>query len=145
MVNREWVVATAADQGTATVPGAFVYIALMGQDDLVAGMAGNVGQGAVSVAAGQPVVNALSIVPSMQIETDMFDSQADLAVGDWLSVGNGGVFTEHADGDTAIGQVLSVPTARWVNNAVAVTGWRTGNQVSVLALVTMYIPHLSVS
>lgn len=145
MVDREFQVAGAADAGTATTPGAFIYLALIPQDDLVAGMAGDVGQGAVSAADGQPVINALSIVPTMQIETDMFNADADLAVGDWLAVGNGGVFTEHTDGQTAIGQVLSVPAARWVNNAVAVTGWRTGNSVSVLTLNTLYIPHLSVS
>jgi hypothetical protein len=141
--DREWEVAAASDAGSETAPGAFVYIALMAQDDLVAGMAGNVGQGVISAAAGQPVINALAIVPSMQIETDMYDPQADWDVGDWAQVDDGGVFTVHGGaGETAIAKVDAVPASRWVNNAVAVTGWRTGGPMNVIRLTTVYIPNL---
>jgi hypothetical protein len=143
--DREWEVATSSDIGSGTVPGAFVYIALMGQDDLVAGMAGDVGQGVISAAAGQPIINALSIVPTIQIETDMFDPEADWNVGDWAMVDDGGVFTVLTDGSTAIAKVDAVPATRWVNNAVAVTGWRTGAPRSVIRLSTVYIPSLSIS
>jgi len=143
--DNEYEVATASDTGSATVAGAFVYIALQDQLDLVAGMAGNVGQGAVSAANGQAVINALAIIPSMQIETDMYDAEADWAVGDWCALADGGIVTEHADGETAVAKVDAVPVARWVNNATAVTGWRTGAPTNVITLTTVYIPSLSVS
>jgi hypothetical protein len=140
--DREWEVAASADKGSDTTPGAFVYIALMAQDDLVAGMAGDVGQGVVAAAAGQPVINALSIVPSMQIETDMFKADDEWDIGGWAQVGDGGVFAAHVDKSTAIAKVDAVPATRWVNNAVAVTGWRTGAPRSVIRLTTVYIPNL---
>ena len=140
--DREFEVMSDSDVGSATAPGPFGYIALMAQGDLVAGMAGNVGTGAVSASAGQPVLNALSLVPSMQIETDMFTAGDGWSVGDWCAADDGGKFGPCADGQTALARVLAVPASRWVNNAVAVTGWRTGNQVSYITLLTVYIPNL---
>ena len=141
--DNEWELAGAADAGDATTPGAFLYMALQPQDDLVAGMAGNVGQGAVSASEGQPVINALAVQPSQQIETDMFDAEANWVVGGWCSVGADGVFTTHSTGETAIAKVDAVPATRWVNNAPAVVGWRTGNSKSVITLTTLYVPNMA--
>lgn len=141
--DAEYEVAMAADAGSGTTPGAFLYMALQDQSDLVAGMAGNVGQGAVSASSGQPVINALSIIPSMQVQTDMFDPDENWAIGDWCAVGDNGKLVEHATGETAVGKVDGVPAARWVNNATAVTGWRTGAPVSCITITTVYIPNLA--
>lgn len=143
--SSQWELATDSDAGAVDTPGAYLYVALMAGDDLVAGMAGNVGSGVFSAATGNPQLTGLALSPSMQIETDMFtdDSNDTFAVGDFCAVGADGKFVKHADDKTAIARVDAVPAARWVNNAVAVTGWRTGANVSVITLTTMYIPNLS--
>ena len=120
----------------------FLYIALQDQDDLTAGMAGDVGQGANSASDGEPVINALSIVPSMQIETDAFDSSWTPNVGDFAEISDNGL-TTHQDGSAAVAKVDAAIASRWVNNAVAVTGWRTGNNVDVITVTTLYIPNLA--
>lgn len=140
-----WEKATSADKGSGTTPGAFVYICLMPQNDLVAGMAGNVGQGIAPASGKQPVLTALAIQPTQQIETDMYVAADNLAVGDWCTVGDGGKFGKAADNDTAIARVDVAPTSRWVNNAIAVTGWRTGGPLTVITLTTMYIPNLQLA
>lgn len=135
--DRKFEKAAAADAAANT----FLYIALQDQDDLTAGMAGDVGQGAVSASDGEPVINALSIVPSMQIETDAFDSGWSPAVGAFAQIGDSGL-EAHSTGNAAVAKVDAVAASRWVNNAVAVTGYRTGNNVSVITVTTLYIPDL---
>jgi len=139
--DNEWRIAGVAQAGTAnTIPGPFLFLALMPDTDLVAGMAGD-----VPTSGNEPVLTGLAISPSVEIETDMYDSGGSYTVGQFLKVGANGNFVAQTDGFTAIGIVTKTPYTRWVNNAPAVTGWRTGNNVSVIALRTMYVPNLSIS
>ena len=123
----------------ATVPGAYIYIALMDATDLVAGMAGSIGQG---VGGGVPRITGLAISMPMEIETDQYTGQS-FTVGQFLMVGDNGKFVAHTDGLTCIGQVTKGITTRWQNDAVAVAGWRTGNKVNVIRIRTMWIPNMA--
>lgn len=136
--SRQFEKAVSGDAGADT----FLYIALQDQDDLTAGMAGDVGQGAVSASDGEPVINALSIVPSMQIETDAFDSSWTPSVGQFAMIGNNGLIN-HTGTAAVVAKVDAGISSRWVNNAVAVTGYRTGNNVDVITVTTLYIPSYS--
>jgi len=149
--SSKWVIgaADATCQGTSTTPGAYMYIALMDYADLVAGMAGGVGQGVsggldhLGAAATGPRLTGLAISMPMEIETDQYNGSP--TVGQFLMCGANGKFTVLTDGLTALGQVTQGVTTRWANDAIAVTGWRTGNKVNVIRIRTMYIPGLSIS
>jgi hypothetical protein len=132
--NGEWMIATSSEAGDATTPGAFIYFALQGSDDLTAQMAG----GTPTSATAQAKIAAIGCSPSLEIETDMFAGTP--ALNDNLAVGDDGLLEAHADGETIIAQVTSAAADRWVNNAAAVAGWRTGNNVSAISVVTMYVP-----
>lgn len=134
--SDEFRIATAANAGTATAPGPLLWFALQASTDLVAGMAGG-----VPTTGGQPKIAAISIQPEIIVETDMFTGE--LGVNDWVTVANGGVFGAHTNHNTAYGRVVKAPYSRWVNNAVAVAGWRTGNNVSAIWVKTCYIPNLT--
>ncbi|MFC1453575.1 hypothetical protein ACFLQL_00155 [Verrucomicrobiota bacterium] len=134
----EFKLATSSQEGDADTPGAYIYVALMDQDDLVAGMAGSIGQG---VGSGVPRLTGLAISMPMEIETDQYTGQS-FTVGEFVAVGDDGKFVAHATGVTAIGQITKGITTRWANDAVAVAGWRTGNKVNVIRIRTMYIPSL---
>lgn len=125
----------------ATVPGAYIYIALMDATDLVAGMAGSIGQG---VGGGVPRITGLAISMPMEIETDQFTGQS-FVIGQFLAVGADGKFVAHTTGQTAIGQVTQGITTRWQNDKPAVPGWRTGDKVNVIRIRTMYVPGLVVT
>lgn len=136
--DNEWRVASgAAHAGNATTPGVFVYFALQPDDDLVAGMAGG-----TPTTGGSPKLSAVACSPTIEIETDMFDAEETYAVGSFCKVGTNGTLSPHTSAATAILQVTKSPYVRWVNNAPAVVGWRTGNNVTVLQGRTMYIPNL---
>ena len=141
--------ADATCQGTAAVPGAYMYIALMDYGDLVAGMAGGVGQGVtggldhLGAAASGPKITGLAISMPMEIETDQYSG--GLTIGQFVMCGANGQFVLHTDGLTALGQVTQGVTTRWANDAQAVTGWRTGNKVNVVRIRTMYIPSMSIT
>jgi len=136
--DNEWRVASgAAHAGDATTPGAFVYFALQAEDDLVAGMAGG-----VPTTGGSPKLSGLSCQPTIEIETDMFDSGETYAVGSFCKVGTNGNLAPHTNNATAILQVTKSAYVRWINNAPAVVGWRTGNNKTVLRGRTMYLPGL---
>lgn len=119
----------------------YVFFALQGQDDLVAGMAGSVGQG---VGGGTSRVTGLAIGMPFEFQTDQFKGDETYNVGDLLTTGNNGKLAPHANGDNVIAQVTKVPFVRWVNDAVAVTGFRTGANVAVLSGRTMWIPRYTV-
>jgi hypothetical protein len=141
--NSTWTIAQAADAGSATVPGKFVWFALQPSDDLVARMAGVPENGA----PGRAVINALACSPTCEIETDMFvqpglQGHATLIVGDMLQVVNEGKLGLITDGATACAQVTRTQYHRWVNNAVAVVGFRTGNVKNVIRAITMYVPSV---
>jgi hypothetical protein len=138
--SDEWRIAGATQAGTTTVPGALVYFALQGEDDLTAQMAGGV---PVSSTV-QPKIAAISCTPTIEIETDMFTGT--LTSGQDLAVGANGKLVAHsgaAAGATIIARVTRVAYTRWVNNAAAVAGWRTGNNVTAIRAITMYAPQVA--
>jgi hypothetical protein len=136
-VAGEYKLATAA---VADDPAAYIYICLIPQDDFTAGMAGTVGQGP---AGGKPVVNGIAVGMPMEFETSEFDISQAYSVGDLLTVGNGGNLTAWASGKNVVAQVTKAVRNRWVNDAVAVTGRRTGANVSVLTARTLWVPNLA--
>jgi hypothetical protein len=137
--DNEWRVASGATAaGNATTPGAFVYFALQAEDDLTAGMAGG-----VPTTGGDPKLSGLACSPTIEVETDMFDSGETYAVGSYCKVGTNGKLAPHTNHATAVLQVTKAAYVRWVNNAPAVAGWRTGNNVTVIRGRTMYIPNLT--
>jgi len=148
-----WMLAEVADDSSI---GKYMYFALQAQDDLTAGMAGSKGQGparywddtspdtvGTNMGAGTPTITALACGQPFEFETDQYDAAAGaLGVGGLLTAGVDGVLTAHDTGENCVGQVTKVATSRWVNNAVAVTGFRTGNNVSVLTARTLWLPRL---
>ena len=132
--DGEWRVAGATQAGDSTHPGAFCYFAFQADSDLTAQMAGG-----VPVSANQrPKIAAISGSPTIEIETDMLTGSPDL--GDFMMAGANGKLVVHETGKTALLKVTRAPYVRWINNAVAVTGWRTGNNVTCVRGVTMYVP-----
>jgi len=121
-------------------PTAYIYFCLMSQDDLVAGMAGGIGQG---VRFGNAKVTGLAAGMPFEFETDQYNTAGTYAVGDLLKPGASGKLTSHATGDNCVAQVTKLVASRWVNDAVAVTGYRTGANVSVLTARTLWIPKLA--
>jgi len=128
--------------GDVITPGAYVYFCLMDQTDLVAGMAGTIGQG---VGGGVAKVTGLACSMPMEVETDQYDGTP--AVGEFLTLADDGKLATitAATGNTAYGQVTLGVTTRWANDAVAVTGWRTGNKVNVIRFRAMYVPGLKLA
>jgi len=127
-----------ATQSTAS--GAYIYIALMSQDDLVAGMAGTKGQGAPG---GVARITGLAVGMPFEFESSEFAIGSTYAVGDILTCGNGGELVPHTTGKNAVAQVTKVVSTRWVNNAVAITGFRTGANLSIITARTMWIPTMA--
>ena len=121
------------------LPAAYIYICLIPQDDFTAGMAGTVGQGP---AGGKPVITGLAVGMPLEFETSEFDISQVYSVGTLLSVGAGGNLTLWVSGDNVVAQVTKTVSNRWVNDAVAVTGRRTGANVSVLTARTLWVPNL---
>ena len=149
--SNEFELATASDATDATK---YLYFALQGQDDFQAGMAGTIGQGPDGVwdgtfneyglgniAAGAARITALGCGMPLEFQTDQFD-QTVTAVGQLLTCGAGGKLAAHQSGDNVVAQVTAAPFERWVNDAVAVEGRRTGAVVSVIAARTMWLPLL---
>lgn len=133
-----WKLATSTQQTDST---AYIYFALMSQTDLTAGMAGGVGQG---VGGGTARVNGLAVGMPFEFETDQFDTTQSYSVGALLTVGDGGILTPHSTGKNVVAQVTKAVTTRWVNSAIAVTGWRLGANVAVLTARTLWLPLLAV-
>lgn len=131
--NDAWVrtAADAASQGAANTPGPVIYFALQDQGQPDVDMSG--------------VVNAIPCTMPMEVETDQFDAGGTFAVGAFVSAGADGQVVDHADDLTAIGVVTKGPYSRWVNDAVAVAGKRTGARKNVIAFLTTYQPNLSIA
>ena len=132
--SGEWRVAGATQAGDATHPGAFCYFSFQADSDLTAQMAGG-----VPVSANQrPKLAGIACSPSIEIETDMYTGSPLL--NSFMAAGANGKLVVHVTGNTALLKVTRAPYVRWINNAVAVTGWRTGNNVTVVRGLTMYVP-----
>ena len=127
--------ANAADDSNAEK---YLYFALQAQTDLVAGMAGSIGQG---VAGGVARVTGIAVGMPFEFETDQFNANS-YYIGQLLAVGNAGKLVDHSSGKNCVAQVTKAVFSRWVNDAVAVTGWRTGANVNVLTARTLWIPKL---
>ena len=110
------------------------YFALQAATDLSAQMAGTV---SVPMIVGMPCNNVL------EIETDQYDATGTYAVDTLLTAGDNGTVTPWASGYTVVGIVTQVPAQRWVNDAAAVAGYRTGNNASVIRFRTLWVPILS--
>jgi hypothetical protein len=144
----EWKLATASQDADAT---AYIHFALQAQDDLTAGMAGSLGQGPAghwngsAIVAGSARIAGLAVGQPFEFETDQFDIGEVYNAGTLLTVKAAGELKPHATGKNCVGQVTKTVTTRWVNNAVAVTGFRTGANVSVLTARTLWLPRLATS
>lgn len=130
-----------ASHTEATDHEAYIYFCLVGQDDLVAGMAGTKGQGAPN---GVAVITGLACGMPFEFETSEFDSTVQHSVGDFLTVGASGKLVAFTSGDNCIAQVTKAAGIRWVNDAIAVTGFRTGANMTVITARTMWVPALTV-
>lgn len=137
--GSEWKLAGDSQQDD---PAAYIHFALMSQTDLTAGMAGGVGQG---VGGGTARVNGLAVGMPFEFETDQFDTAAQYTVGQLLTVADGGILAAHSTGLNVVAQVTKAVTTRWVNSAIAVTGWRLGANVAVLTARTLWLPLLATS
>jgi len=129
-----------ADGTTAEDPAAIVHFSLHGADDYQTLQAGTMVGEKFSAR-----VSALSCLQPMEIETDMFDKEADLEPGDYLTTGAGGILVKAAnDGSQNIyAQVTKAKYARWSNNAESggvPSGFRQGATVDVIAARTVFIP-----
>jgi len=114
-----------------------VYIALMGQDDKQAGMAGSIGQGVDLTSSNSKrlegrsstaKITGLSVKSSGEFQSDQTDGT--LVAGDYLTMGAAGKLAKAATGNHIIGQVTKGTFSRYVNGAVAIAGWRTGAMVN---------------
>ena len=124
----------------ATNELAYILFCLVGQDDLVAGMAGSKGQGAPN---GVAKITGLAVGMPLEFETSEFDSTDQYTIGELLTVGANGKLVAHTPGDNVVAQVTKVAATRWVNDAIAVTGFRTGANMLVLTARTLWIPCFS--
>jgi len=130
-----------AQDTDATIASAYLYFALQAQTDLVAGMAGSIGQG---IGGGVARITGLAVGTQMEVETSVYDTaQSPYAVGDLLTVGVDGVVTKHGTGDNCIGEVTKIDGTRYVDGATFVTGWSTGANVNVLTMRCYWIPLLT--
>lgn len=123
-----------AQAADATDPATMIYIALVGQDDYQAGMAGTIGQG---VAGGVARITGLSAVMPQEFETDQFDG--DLAVGTKLTCGDDGKLVAAVAGDCVVAIVTKANSTRWVNDAQVPGVNRTGAPVEVIQAATAWV------
>jgi len=131
----EWKLCTAAGN---TNPVQYVFFALQGFNDLTAGMAGTVGQGN---AGGVPYITGFAVGNPVEFQTDQFVDDT-YTIGQLLTIGDTGKLGDHDTGENCVAQVTAVAANKWVNDAVAVTGYKNGAFVTVLTARTMWIPRL---
>jgi hypothetical protein len=125
-----------ATDADATDPTAYVFLCLIAQSNLVAKMAGELG--------GAARVTGLAVGQQLEFQTDMFEA-GNYTVGQLLTCADGGVLTAHATGKNVIAQVTAAVAPKWVNNAEAVAGLRTGANIDVLTARTVWVPTLTVA
>jgi hypothetical protein len=141
----------AATDADATDPKAYPYFCKTAQDDFTAGMAGTIGQGATANEDGSApyaVVTALAVGMSMEFETDQYKvgEGVDYPVGTLLTVADGGLLAPFTAGTAnLVAEVTKALAQKWVNNAEAIVGRRTGANVDVLTARTMWVPNLVLS
>lgn len=138
----------------ATDQAAYIYFALMAQDDFVAGQAGTVGFGGATVGGVVPGVariTGLACGQPLEIQTDQFDQAFtgdDFDVNKFVTVGSGtvdgvvraGVLVPATTGDNIVGVVTTAPFERYINDKVAVAGRKTGAMGWVVNVRLMWLP-----
>ena len=135
--DEEWEVAGASDAGDATHPGAALYMALLGSDNLTARYAGNQ-SGNTGADAEQAKIPAVALAETRRVITNMVDDVEDYAVGDLLTVGADGKLVDHANGKTVYAQVTKAAFDHFDAHHVAVAGFRTGGNVRALEIETRF-------
>ena len=130
---NSWRVTTVSSDTTTKTP---VYFALQAASDLSAQFAGSV---------ALPKITGIPCNYPMEVETDQFDPAGTYTIGCGIGPGDAGKVINRAAGvgNTMIGFCTAVPYRRWINDAVAVPGYRTGNNVNVIRFMTCFIPALA--
>ncbi len=131
LTSNTFRVTTESTDKATTVPA---YFALQPATDMNAAMAGTI---------SRPKITGIPCNYPMEVETDQYDTAGTYAIGTMLMTGDTGTVTNRDSGQTAIGIVTAIPFRRWVNDAVAVAGYRTGNNVSVIRFMTCFLPVLT--
>jgi len=119
-------------------PKQYVFFALQSFGDLTAGMAGSSGQGN---AGGVPRITGFAVGNPAEIQIDQY-VDAVYTIGQLLTIGATGKVGAHTSGDNCVGQVTAAAANKWVNDAIAVTGFKTGAFLAVLTFRTLWIPRL---
>lgn len=133
LIAGSWRVTTESTDRATKTP---TYFALQPATDLAAQMAGTI---------TLPKITGIPCNYPMEVETDQYDTAGTYAVGTMLMPGDTGLVTDRDAGSayTAIGIVTAIPFRRWINDAVAVAGYRTGNNASVIRFMTCFLPVLT--
>ena len=104
-----------------------LYVALQDYTDPTAGFAGT----AFDPEGGVPAITGIDLAQDGEYETSVF-AKGDYAIGDPLKAGSDGVLTKATPGsDFIVGYVTSVPTDRWINNAIAVPKNGTDQRLAI--------------
>lgn len=130
--SGEWVRTAddVASRGQTGTPGPIIYWALQDQVQPDVTMSG--------------VLTGIPCTMPMEVETDQFLTAGTFAVGGQISAGAAGEVQDHANGETSIGIVSNGPHQRYANDAIAVTGQRTGAIINVISFWTTYSPDLTI-
>lgn len=126
---------TQADEASA-----YIFFSLQDQTGLTAGMAGGKGRGADS---GVARITGIAVGQPFEFETSEFDIANSYSVGDLLMPTDGGELTTHTDDKNVVAQVTKAVYNKYINSAVAITGFRTGANRSILTARTMWVPTFS--
>lgn len=101
-----WKLPTSADK--------LLYVALQDSTDPTAGFAGT----SFDPKGGVPAITGIDLAQDGEYETSVFKGD-DYVIGQKLYAGADGFLTNAGSGDP-VGYVTSLPTERWINNAIAV-------------------------
>lgn len=104
-----------------------LYVALQDSTDPTAGFAGT----SFDPKGGVPCITALDLNQDAEYETEMFKGD-NFSIGQALYAGTDGFITNDSTGLTSdpVGYVTSVPTERWINNAIAVPPGQTDQRLA---------------
>lgn len=127
-VDGAWLIAQAANKGSATAPGARIFVALNNDTDADVQFSDRIA--------------ALAADNGLIFETSAFASGLTLGLDEWLTLANGGVYTNAVvTGDTVYGQVKSLPEKRMQNNRLP----SDDIFVDVVQVLSMYIPQIALA
>ena len=101
-----WKLPTSADK--------LLYVALQDSTDPTAGFAGT----SFDPKGGVPAITGIDLAQDGEYETSVFKGDG-YEIGKALYAGADGFLTTANSGGDVVGYVTSVPTERWINNAIA--------------------------